>query len=172
MTMIFCPECHELISENATTCPKCGNPINLEEIDWQNQDEIRNSKTNRELIRNVLLFIISISITGYLFLADREIPLPDASQQAQNVGREIIVYADKYLDGKITALQALEGIIANKEEFEQLAGSRRKKDVLVYTYIQELEKALIRSFSYSSNIAQEEVRKARNNLAEVIGKKY
>lgn len=55
MALINCKECNKKISENAKTCPHCGNPNTI----WQTNSDIR-QKVSNEDIKRILLIVFRL----------------------------------------------------------------------------------------------------------------
>jgi len=57
MSLINCKECNKEISENAKTCPHCGNPITI----WQANADIKQNVSNAD-IKRILLIVFGCII--------------------------------------------------------------------------------------------------------------
>lgn len=57
MSLINCPECNKEISDKATTCPNCGNPINETKPIVVQKDY--KSKAKAFTISGIIIFLIS-----------------------------------------------------------------------------------------------------------------
>lgn len=84
MVMIKCPECDNMVSDKAYSCPNCGYPMALKK---DNRNQRTSLRTNRGLAKFFFLSLITLGIYGIVVMS--------------HISNEINDIASKY-DGKHT----------------------------------------------------------------------
>ena len=89
MSLIECAECGNKVSENAISCPKCGNPLKTERVEvfTQKDKPIEVELTNKKW-KKVILMSVGIIILGFI------IPpfLPGRLNSSHAVGWTIVFF--------------------------------------------------------------------------------
>lgn len=60
MSLIMCPECGSEVSDKATSCPKCGYPINKVETEEERESVRARRKSKSFFVFGGILFVVSM----------------------------------------------------------------------------------------------------------------
>ena len=125
MALVICPECKNAISDQASSCPKCGAPVDLQKI---TENKSKSNKGCLYAIGFVFLIwiIITVSSPSNPSQNSTDSSTSSTSSEAEDHTIEAFVYAQEQIEMQIKSPSSAEWPTASE--------SLQKRDGNIYTF--------------------------------------
>jgi hypothetical protein len=118
MALVICPECKNAISDKASSCPKCGAPVDLQKI------KENKSKTNKGCLYAIgiifaIWIIVSISTSTDQSNNTTDTTVNSSENEVQDHTIEAFVYAQEQIEKQIKSPSSAEWPTASESLLHQ-----------------------------------------------------